>query len=480
MATALLTAGLIGVAALPAAADPSGEPQPPKAGEDVCSISDQRLSTLVGLAADGDGYWAVADGSVNMSQLDVIQLDGSCKVKKTVTAYRGGGPADPVDPQDLAIDKDGRLWVADFADPAKTRDRIALWRVDPKDPNKSELYRLTYPGGEKHDSTALLLTPDGKPLVVTKDARSAVLFAPTGELKDGQTVELKEAGKFEFKATDTPGGPIGPPGQVVATGAAVSADGSKAVIRTYTDAYEWNVTGGDVAKAITGGAPLRTALPDEAVGEAIAYKDGKFVTGSQDEGSGAALRSYDPVVPETPKAESKDEGDSRSFFDKLTLDQIIWIIVGVGIVGLVLAGVGVFVIVRSRKARAAAAAKPSGQAEDAIDDHLRGRRGGPRDEEDPRERGFGPPRERVQEERGFAPPPQDRPGYREEPYRAPDRRYGPPEPRPAAEPRPDRRPPSPRPGGGGAVYGGGGNYEREPHRREDDARPDFGIPDDRR
>lgn len=480
MATALLTAGLIGVAAAPAAADPSGEPQPPKAGEDVCSISNEALSTLTGLAAVDDGYWAVADGSVNASQLDLVRLDGSCKVKNTVTAYRAGAPADPVDPQDLAVDKDGRLWIADFADPDKARERIALWRVDPENPNKSELYRLTYPGGVKHDSTALLLTPDGKPVVVTKDARSAMLFVPSGELKDGQQVELKEAGKFELKATDTPGGPIGPPGQVVATGAAMSSDGSKAVIRTYTDAYEWNVTDGDAVKAITGGAPLRTALPDEAAGEAITYKDGKFVTGSAGEGSGAALRSYEPATPETPKSEAKDEGDSRSFFDKLTLDQIIWIIASVGIVGLVLAGVGVFVIVRSRKARAAAAAKPVGPAEDAIDDHLRGRRGGSRDEDGPRDRDrYGPPRERVQDDRGFGPPPQDRGGYREEPYRAPDRHYGPPEPRHPG-PREDRRPPSPRPNGG-AVYGGGGNYEREQqYRREDDARPDFGIPDDRR
>ncbi len=59
------------------------------------------------------------------------------------------------------------------------------------------------------------------------------------------------------------------------TGAAVSPDRSRVVLRTYAEAYEWDVTDGDVVKAITSGVPRVTPLPDEPQGEAIAYTAGR-------------------------------------------------------------------------------------------------------------------------------------------------------------------------------------------------------------
>src|SRR3712207_6972861 len=51
--------------------------------------------------------------------------------------------------------------------------------------------------------------------------------------------------------------------------------GGKVVLRTYSDALEWDVSGGDVLAALTG-KPRVTPLPDEPFGEAITYsRDGK-------------------------------------------------------------------------------------------------------------------------------------------------------------------------------------------------------------
>jgi hypothetical protein len=46
-------------------------------------------------------------------------------------------------------------------------------------------------------------------------------------------------------------------------------------LRTYADAFEYDVAGGDLVGALTGGTPRVVALPNEPQGESIAYdRDG--------------------------------------------------------------------------------------------------------------------------------------------------------------------------------------------------------------
>ncbi|GIG64826.1 hypothetical protein Pen01_11210 [Phytomonospora endophytica] len=514
MAVGALVCGLVGAVTAPAVADPSDPPAEPVKGEELCTVSDERLAELSGLVADGDDYWAVPDGTLETAQLEIFKLDAECNILESVLPYKksDGQPADANDPEDLGIDEKGRLWVADFGDNDKVRDTIALWRVDPSEPNSAELYRLSFPDGP-HDAEALLLQPDGTPVVVTKDATTALVFKPKGELENEQTTELEQVGEFAFAQTNTPGGPVGPPGQLVATGGAVSSDGAKAVIRSYTDAYEWDVADGDVAKTITGGtAPRRTALPEEPQGEAITFgADGKYVTGTESNGEdGATLYTYTPTVPPAPEDTATEEADGGGLFSDLTLDQLILLAGGsVGALGLILAAVGVIVIVKARKRRRLEGdGDGDGDAESGDDD--------PDDDDDPRSRYASPPapsgydrreeiydpRDGYDDPRGYDRDPRDdRYGRREDPYDrghrpdgpagyddrayrpeyrdapAQDDRYAPP-PSAGAGYRDDSGArydggPAPRPDrGGGAVYGGGGR--RDEYGRED-PHPDFGI-----
>jgi hypothetical protein len=73
-----------------------------------------------------------------------------------------------------------------------------------------------------------------------------------------------------FTLTGTPGGPVGRAGQLMATGGAVSRDGTLLALRTYTDAYVWPLSGSDVAGALAG-TPVRVPLPEEPQGEAISF-----------------------------------------------------------------------------------------------------------------------------------------------------------------------------------------------------------------
>jgi hypothetical protein len=229
----------------------------------VCRIGDDRLVEISGLVATGTGYVVVNDGSDDAARRRIFFLDDKCSVVRTVSY-----PSRPRDTEDLAMAADGTLWVADIGDNSETRSTIALWRLAPGS-RKPKLYRLSYPDGA-HNAEALLLTPAGAPIVVTKAAVTATLYAPDGALQPGRTTPLHRAGSVSLPLTST-SNPFSLPGRLVVTGGAVSPDGRRAVLRTYADAFEFDVTGDDLAGAITKGSPRVIALPDEPQGESVAY-----------------------------------------------------------------------------------------------------------------------------------------------------------------------------------------------------------------
>ncbi len=169
-------------------------------------------------------------------------------------------------------------------------------------------------------------------------------------------MKLKQVGSFTPEKTGTPNHLLFI-GSALITGGAVSPDGSKAVIRTMSDAYEFDVSNGDVAAAVTSGKYRITPLPNEPQGEGISYTpDGKtFVTCSDQNGPSTLLR-YAPAKANSGKAAAgaqvpSPQADTRSFISKLTLQDITYIVVGVGVLGLILVIGGILGIRNSRKRR---------------------------------------------------------------------------------------------------------------------------------
>jgi hypothetical protein len=240
---------------------------------DLCAVSDPGLAELSGLASDGDRWYAVGDSDEGSIAVQV--LNRSCEVVDTITS-----PVDPFDVEDLALAPDGTLWLSDTGDNGRTRETIALHELDPA--GGSRFYRLTYPDGA-HDAEALLLDGSGTPYVVTKEPiGSALVYRPVAPLVAGTTAPMEKVGSVALDSTDTPGGPVsGLVGSRVVTGGAVSADGAVAALRTYTDAYLFPVSGGDLVAALKTD-PVRVPLPDEPQGEAIAFEpDGTLLSGSE-------------------------------------------------------------------------------------------------------------------------------------------------------------------------------------------------------
>jgi hypothetical protein len=234
----------------------------------VCTVTDPRLNEISGLVRTADGYVVIDDSSDQSSHWRIFFLDDRCAVTRTARY-----PSTPRDTEDLTQARDGTLWVADIGDNGRSRQTVALWRLA-KGGRSPVLYRLTYPDGA-HDAEALVLSGDGTPVIVTKDPGSASLYQPAAALRAGATVPLRRVGGFDLPSSDT-SNPFGFAGRLVVTGGATAPDGSRVVLRTYADAFEFAVTGGDVVRAITTGTPRVVPLPDEPQGESIAYdRDGR-------------------------------------------------------------------------------------------------------------------------------------------------------------------------------------------------------------
>jgi hypothetical protein len=434
-------------------------PSPPStsesaaAGTAVCKITDPKVTEVSGIVATATGFAVINDSNPTQSREKIFMLDSACKVTAAI-----GYPTPARDPEDIAQGKDGTLWSADIGDNAPVsggsgnrRTSIALWSLAPG-AQEPVIHRLVYPDGQARDAEALLLAGNGTPVIVTKDPVGEV-YVPDGPLQTNNTqgVKLKKVGVFTPAKTGT-ANPLSFLGEGLITGGAVSPDGTKAVVRTMSDAYEFDVAGGDVAKALTSGKPRITPLANEPQGEGISFTaDGKSYLTCSDQSGASAITRYAPTSAPLSKSTAganvaSPQAKEKSFMKSLTLQDITYFVAGIGILGLILVVAGVLGIRKSRTKRRAAgpgsAVYGSGSGRQPLDNPDRSDAG---DEPVGNVYGSGRP--------PTGPPPGAGQG--------------------AVPPRSGGRAQSPRSGGrgraqtppadGGTVYGGaGGGYDQQP------------------
>ncbi|HCT77635.1 MAG TPA: hypothetical protein DGT23_13795, partial [Micromonosporaceae bacterium] len=209
----------------------------PKKGTAVCTIADKNAIELSGLALAKGFIYVANDGTETAARERVFKLNGStCALVGQPLAYPGQGPADP---EDLAIGPDGTIWIADIGDNDKKRPTVALWKI--VEDKIDGPYRLAYPEGQKHDAEALLIGSDGLPIIVTKplSGPGKIFIASAAPDKTSTSgVPLKAAGEVTLPKTQTEN-PMTVAGRTMITGAAMSPDKTRVVLRTYADAFEW-------------------------------------------------------------------------------------------------------------------------------------------------------------------------------------------------------------------------------------------------
>ncbi|WP_405109464.1 hypothetical protein OG559_28600 [Micromonospora sp. NBC_01405] len=295
-AVAIVGLTTVGVAPVAAAGPPTVLST--TAGTPVCQVRDGRLNEISGMAAVGDGFVVVNDGADEEARRRIFFLDADCAVVRTVRY-----PSRPRDTEDLGVGADGTVWVADVGDNDRSRRTVALWRLRPGG-KRPVLYRLAYPDGP-HDAEALLVAGDGRPVIVTKQGGGAGLYRPAAALRPGATVPLTRVGQVRLPSTRT-SNPFSFVGRAVVTGGATAPDGRRVVLRTYADAFEFDVSGGDVVAALTTGTPRVVPLPDEPQGESVTYsRDGRSLltvseTAGQPPGTRPTILRY--ALTPTPAA----------------------------------------------------------------------------------------------------------------------------------------------------------------------------------
>jgi hypothetical protein len=210
---------------------------------------------------------------------DVARFFAVDRTGRTRAVYRLRG-VQARDWEDISRGPGQTLWLADIGDNSSTRDRgLLVHRVaEPTLGGPTTLtpttYRLRYDDGPK-DAEALVVTPAGRPLIVAKTMGStAGVYAPDLPLRPGGVVNPLHL----VAEVHVP----------LVTGGDISPDGRRLVLRNYSAAYEWDISGVDVIAALSDD-PERIPLPASEQGEGIAYsRDGRSLLTSS-EGKGAPV-----------------------------------------------------------------------------------------------------------------------------------------------------------------------------------------------
>ena len=137
--------------------------------EEISEMSDSRIEESSGLAISPkheDLAYTINDGddpivyAIKISTGDVV---GTTRV--------GGGKLE--DTESIAIDGDGRMWLADLGDNDRERDDAALYRFPEPGPGRHSVnakrYPVSYEGGPVDIETFLVHPKTGEKFLASKD-----------------------------------------------------------------------------------------------------------------------------------------------------------------------------------------------------------------------------------------------------------------------------------------------------------------------
>ena len=267
-AAALAIAALVAPSAGAARRKPITRPaatsstSPPRAvtNFDVDAASLPEVSGCAVSRRDPTIVWAHNDSGNEAAVIPVNRNTGAVGAAVAITN------AKPKDPEDLAIDADGTLWLGDIGDNDRKRDEIAVYAFSEPAAGartaEATSIRLRYPDGP-HDAEALLIAPDSKDLIViTKDKSGVASVFRAPSAPSTATVTMTQVGSIAIRGETYP-----KPNLITAADAL--PDGTGVIVRTYERGYLLRRKPGQQFASVWQAGPEPIELPFMIQGEAI-------------------------------------------------------------------------------------------------------------------------------------------------------------------------------------------------------------------
>lgn len=240
----------------------------------LCTIRDARITEAsgIGMSRRNPGVFYVHNDSGDTARFWAVSKTGAVLAEFTLPGVTA------VDWEDLAVGYGtGRrptVFIADIGDNLKERAYVSVYAVEepavPAKPNPRpapvafRTLRFRYPDGA-HDAETLMADHRGRALyVVTKEPAGPGGVYRIPAVWDGAVQTAVKVAGVTFHD------PI-PQFANLATGGDIAPDGSRVVVRTYQQAYEWTVEKGELPEDAMKRPPVVVPIVLERQGEAICY-----------------------------------------------------------------------------------------------------------------------------------------------------------------------------------------------------------------
>lgn len=318
---------LLLAAVLMAAAAAEAWPTPYAPAELLTTLTDPEITEASGLAAsraNADVAYTMNDsgGPATVYAVDLATGETVARLRLESTGVPG---VEQVDWEDMAIGPgpDGGQWiyVADIGDNPSARPFVHVLAFPEPDladapaeiaigADEIEVHVLAYEDGPRDAETLLVHPETGQLTIVTKtlprtgtgrlpvdpeNGFSGIYTAPNP--LEAVNLLTRQA-DFDLRDLVTVDGDAA----LWATAGDIAPDGSRVVIRTLFEAFEFEIVDGDVVAAL-GSTPLNVALPEVRQGESITYTADAagLLAGSEGSDSPVHLLLPEPEGDEPPR-----------------------------------------------------------------------------------------------------------------------------------------------------------------------------------
>ncbi|HEX8236010.1 MAG TPA: hypothetical protein VF600_08635 [Abditibacteriaceae bacterium] len=255
-------------------------PKPPKpaapplyTAQKLCDLKDPQIDESSGMGASRlyPGLLWTHNDSGDTARLFLIDQAGDTRAVVTLNG------AIARDWEDMAVAGSGNnawVYVGDIGDNNAEHNGITIYRFREPQLNISaaaapqtlavdcEQMTLHYPDGAR-DAESLLATTDGQLFLVSKSLGGSAVYSTPGPFTDGASQTLQLVGSIAINSDSFFGR--------LTTGGDISPDGTRIVVRTYTEAYEWLKPKNTSWQALWKTRPRSWELPTSQQGEAICY-----------------------------------------------------------------------------------------------------------------------------------------------------------------------------------------------------------------